>query len=200
MMMLIVGLLLFLGIHLLPTSPGSRNVLLTRMGAGTYKIFFTIVSFIGLAAIVYGYYKVQHLNPGKNVQLWDPPVWMAHISLVLMWFAMIAIVAANVPSRIRNALKHPMLVAIKAWALSHLLANGDLASLLLFGSFLAYAVYDRISVGKRGALGPLGDKQPGSAINDVIVVGVGTALYAALLFGGHQWLFGVAPIASLSML
>lgn len=198
MMMLIVGLLLFLGIHLLPTAPEGRNAIRDRMGAGTYKVVFTVVSFVGLAAIIYGYYKVQHLNPGKNIQLWNPPVWMSHISLVLMWFALVAIVASNVPSRIRNALKHPMLVAIKAWALSHLLANGDLASLLLFGSFLAYAIYDRISVGQRGALGPLGSKQPTSAFNDVLVVGIGTALYAALLLGGHQWLFGVAPIASLA--
>ncbi|MBX9683720.1 MAG: NnrU family protein [Hyphomicrobium sp.] len=197
MMLLIVGLIVFLGIHLLPTSPEQRVALQSRLGAGTYKAVFSIISLIGLVIIVLGYHKMQ-LNPGKNPVLWDPPTWTRHIALALMLPALIFLVASNVPSRIRTALKHPMLVAIKIWALAHLLANGDLASMLLFGSFLAYAVYDRISVKQRGARGPLGDAQPASAINDVIVVGVGVALYLALLFGGHQWLFGVAPLPQLS--
>jgi uncharacterized membrane protein len=89
-----------------------------------------------------------------------------------------------------------MLIAIKTWAFAHLIANGDLGALLLFGSFLAFAVYDRISVKKRGAQGPLGSA-PSSAINDVIVVVLGVALYAALLLGGHQWLIGVSPMPEL---
>jgi uncharacterized membrane protein len=90
-----------------------------------------------------------------------------------------------------------MLTAIKIWALAHLLANGDLAALLMFGSFLAFAVYDRISVKKRGATGPLGKARPQSALNDVLVVVIGIGLYAALLFGGHQWLIGVSPMPEL---
>lgn len=197
MMLLIVGLIIFLGIHMLPTSPEQRASLRDRMGAGPYKLMFSVVSFVGLAVIVLGYHKMQ-LNPGKNPVLFDPPVWTRHIALALMLPALIFLVASQVPSRIRTALKHPMLVAIKIWALAHLLANGDVASLLLFGSFLAYAVYDRISVKKRGALGPLGAAEPTRAINDVIVVAAGTALYLALLFGGHAWLFGVAPLPQLS--
>lgn len=197
MMLLIVGLIVFLGIHLLPTSPDVRDGLRDRLGERNYKIMFSVISLIGFVIIVLGFHKLQ-LNPGKNPVLWDPPVWMRHISLLLMLPAMIFLVASLVPSRIRTAIKHPMLVAIKTWALAHLLANGDVASLLLFGSFLAFAVYDRISVKKRGDKGPLGDKQPPGIINDVIVVGVGAALYAALLFGGHQWLIGVAPLPSIS--
>ena len=197
MMLLVVGLMIFLGIHLLPTSPDVRNGLRDRLGEGTYKAVFSIVSLIGFAIIVLGYHKMQ-LNPGKNPVLWDPPTWTRHIALLLMLPAMIFLVASQVPSRIRTAVKHPMLIAIKTWALAHLLANGDVASLLLFGTFLAYAVYDRISVKKRGDKGPLGDKQPSSPINDVIVVAVGVALYAALLFGGHEWLIGVAPLPSVS--
>ncbi|MBK9078748.1 MAG: NnrU family protein [Hyphomicrobium sp.] len=196
MMLLIVGLVIFLGIHLLPTSPDVRNGLRDRLGAGPYKMVFSVLSLIGFAVIVLGYHKMQ-LHPGKNPVLWDPPEWMRHVSLLLMLPSMIFLVAANVPSRIRNAVKHPMLVAIKLWALAHLLSNGDVASLLLFGSFLAFAVYDRISVKKRGALGPLADKQPGGMINDVIVVVVGVVLYMALMHGGHQWLIGVAPLPSL---
>lgn len=194
MMLLIVGLIIFLGIHLLPTSPDSRNAFRERLGEGPYKAAFSLISLLGLVVIVLGYHKMQ-LNPGKNPILWDPPTWTRHIALALMLPAMIFLVASQIPSRIRNAVKHPMLLAIKIWALAHLLANGDVASLILFGSFLAYAVYDRISVKRRAALGPLGVKQPSSVINDVIVVGVGLALYVALLFGGHEWLFGVAPLA-----
>lgn len=194
MMVLIVGLVLFLGLHLLPTSPALRASFVERLGANTYKAVFSILSLIGFAVIVLGYHKMQ-LHPGKNPVLWDPPAWTRHLALALMLPSMILLVAANVPSRIRTAVRHPMLLAIKLWALAHLLANGDLASLLLFGSFLAYAVYDRISVKSRGALGPLGDAQSKSMMGDVIAVAVGIALYAALLLGGHQWLIGVAPVA-----
>jgi uncharacterized membrane protein len=91
-------------------------------------------------------------------------------------------------------LKHPMLVAIKIWALAHLLANGDLASLVLFGSFLAFAVYDRISVKKRGDLGPIG-RGSGPWTNDLIVVAVGVALYVGIILYLHELLIGVSPLA-----
>ncbi len=194
MMLLIVGLIIFLGLHVLPTIPEVRDGFRDRLGAATYKGLFSVLSLIGFALIILGYHKMQ-LHPGKNPVLWDPPVWTRHIAALLMLPAMILIVAANVPSRIRSAVKHPMLLAIKLWALAHLLANGDVASLLLFGSFLGYAIYDRISVKQRGALGPLGDAQPARVLNDVIVVGVGVVLYAGLLFGGHEWLIGVAPLS-----
>ena len=194
MTLLIVGLVLFLGVHVLPAFPDVRDGLRDRFGAGTYKAIFSVLSLAGFAIIIFGYHKMQLHVGGKNPIVWDPPVWTRHIALLLMLPAMILIVAANVPSRIRTAVRHPMLLAIKLWALAHLLSNGDLASLLLFGSFLAYAIYDRISVKKRGALGPLGDAQPSSPINDLVVVGVGLALYAALLMGGHQWLIGVSPL------
>ena len=197
MMLLIVGLIVFLGVHLLPTFPAVRDDFRNRFGASTYKIGFSVLSLIGFAVIILGYYKMQ-LHPGKNPVLWESPTWMRHVALTLMLPAIIFLVAANVPSKIRNAVRHPMLLAIKLWALAHLLVNGDVASLLLFGSFLAYAIYDRISVKERGALGPLGDKQSTSAVNDLVVVGVGLALYAALLFGGHQWLIGVSPLPGLT--
>ncbi len=197
MMLMIVGLIVFLGVHLLPTVPDVRDGLRARLGEGPYKAVFALISLAGLVVIVLGYHKMQ-LNPGKNPVLWDTPTWTRHVALLLMLPALISLVAAYVPSRIHNALKHPMLVAIKIWALAHLLANGDLASLILFGSFLAFAVYDRISVKRRGALGPLGAAQPASPINDVIVVAIGSAIYAGLLFGGHEWLIGVAPLHSAS--
>lgn len=189
MLLLAVGLVLFLGIHVVPTSPDLRNGLVERFGANAYKVIFAIVSFAGLLLIIYGYHKLQ-VNPGKNVFFGEPPSWLNHVSWLLMLPAMIALVAAYVPSRIRTALKHPMLLAIKIWALAHLLVNWDLGSFLLFGSFLAYGVYDRISVKKRGALGPLGAKQ-GGLVGDLIVLGVGIGLYAFMLHAGHAWLIGV---------
>lgn len=196
-MMLIVGLLIFLGVHLLPTSPDIRDGLRARVGKGAYAGIFSVLSLIGLVVIVMGYHKMQ-LNPGKNPVLFDPPEWMRHITLALMLPSMILLVASQMPSRIRSAVRHPMLMAIKLWALGHLLANGDLASLLLFGSFLAFAVYDLISVKQRGALGPLGAKQPGSIFNDVLVVAIGAALYVWLLYGGHAWLIGVPPLPQIT--
>lgn len=195
MMLLIVGILIFLGIHLLPTVPDVRDSFRARLGDGTYKLVFSVISLIGLVVIVLGFHKMQLHLGGKNPILWDPPVWTRHIALLLMLPALIFLVASQIPSRIRTALKHPMLVAIKIWALAHLLANGDAASAILFGSFLAYAVYDRISVKRRGAVGPLGTQQPTSIWNDVLVVAAGTIIYLALLFGGHEWLFGVSPLA-----
>jgi uncharacterized membrane protein len=196
MMVLIVGLILFLGLHLLPTSPELRDGLRTRLGARTYAVVFSLLSLAGLIIIILGYHKLQ-IHPGKNPVLWQPPIWTRHIAVGLMLPAMILLVAAFIPSRIRTAVRHPMLAAIKVWAFAHLIANGDLGSLLLFGSFLAFAVYDRISVKRRGALGPLGNAAPGSAINDVAVVVIGIGLYAAMLLGLHQWLIGVAPMPGL---
>jgi uncharacterized membrane protein len=196
MMVLVVGLILFLGVHLVPTSPELRDGLKERIGEVPYKVIFSLLSLIGFVVIVLGFHKLQ-LHPGKNPVLWDPPTWTRHIAVALMLPAMILLVASLIPSRIRTAVRHPMLIAIKTWAFAHLIANGDLGALLLFGSFLAFAVYDRISVKKRGAQGPLGNATPSSPINDVIVVVVGVALYAALLYGGHQWLIGVSPIPAL---
>lgn len=193
MLLLVIGLVVFLSIHLVPSNVELRNGLVARFGETGYKVFFAIVSLIGFVIIILGFHKLQ-LHPGKNPQLWYPPVWCRHLAVALMLPAMIALVAAYVPSRIHTMLRHPMLVAIKIWALAHLLANGDLGSLILFGSFFAFAVYDRISLKKRGALGPLGTKT-GPAINDVIVIVGGTALYAVFLLWGHEYLIGVSPLS-----
>ena len=196
MMLLIVGLILFLGVHLLPTSPELRAGLQARLGTNGYKAVFSLLSLAGLIVIVLGYHKLQ-LHPGKNPILWNPPEWTRHFAAGLMLPAMVLLVASVIPSRIRTTIRHPLLSAIKIWALAHLISNGDLGGVLLFGSFLAFAVYDRISVKRRGALGPLGNAKPPSVVNDVIVIVLSIALYAALLFGGHAWLFGVSPLPEL---
>lgn len=197
MLPLILGIVIFLGVHLVPTSPDLKSALTERFGGTAYKIGFGVLSLIGLVLIVLGYHKLQ-VMPDKNVVLWEPPTFMRHVAVALMLPAMIFLVAYLVPSRIRTALKHPMLIAIKTWALAHLLANGDLASLILFGSFLAYAVYDRISLKRRPVAAPPVSVLPPAAINDVIVVVAGAALFAVLLLWGHEALIGVAPIPGMS--
>lgn len=193
MLVLLIGLLLFFAVHAIPSNVPLREGLAARFGETGYKAIFAVLSLVGLVLIVLGFHKLQ-LHPGKNPQLWEPPLWTRHLALALMLPAMIALVAAYVPSRIHTALKHPMLVAIKLWALAHLLANGDLGSLILFGSFLAFAVYDRISVKGRHALGPLGTKT-GPWYNDLIVLGVGTVLYLVIVLWAHEVLIGVSPLS-----
>jgi uncharacterized membrane protein len=193
MLVLVIGLIVFFAIHLVPANIELRNGLVGRFGETGYKAIFGVLSLVGLVLIVLGFHKLQ-IHPGKNPQLWVPPTWTRHIAIALMLPAMIALVAAYIPSHIHTALKHPMLVAIKIWALAHLLANGDLAALVLFGSFLAFAVYDRISVKRRHAMGPLGAKT-GPWRNDAIVVVVGTGLYLAILLWLHQLIIGVSPLA-----
>jgi uncharacterized membrane protein len=195
MLLLCLGLVLFFAVHLVPTVAELRRGLVERYGEGPFKAAFSLISLVGLALIVFGYHKMQ-VMPDKDPVLWTPPEWTRPVAFVLMIPAMILLVAAYVPSRIRTAAKHPMLAAIKIWALAHLLANGDLASLVLFGGFLAYAVYDRISVKRRATMGPLGTAS-GGPLNDVIVIGVGLALYAFMLLWGHGLLIGV-PLLSFS--
>jgi len=191
MLPLILGLLLFFAVHLVPTSPSLRNGLVERFGAGAYRVGFAVLSLAGFALIVLGYHKLQ-LMPGKNPVLWDPPSWTRHIAFLLMLPAMILFVAAFVPSRVRTAVKHPMLAAVKAWALAHLLVNGDLGSMVLFGAFLAFAVYDRISIKHRTVTVP---PSPAGFTNDVLVLLGGLALFAVMLFWGHGALIGV-PLVS----
>lgn len=193
MLVLILGLVIFFAAHLVPASPGLRDGLVSRFGGGAYKIAFSVVALAGLALIVLGYHKLQ-LMPGKNPVLWDPPTWTRHVTFLLMLPAMIFLVASQVPSRIRTATKHPMLIAIKTWALAHLITNGDLGSLVLFGSFLAFAVYDRISIKRRPKAAP--PPAPTSPINDILVVVAGVALYAFMLFWGHTHLIGMPLIST----
>ena len=189
MTLLIVGIVVFLGIHLLPTVSGLRERLAARLGDTGYKIAFSLVSIAGLVLLVYGFAKAP------VVQIWSPPSWTRWVAIVLMLPAFIFLVAAYLPGQIKAKLKHPFLVAIKTWAFAHLIANGDLASLILFGSFLAYAVYDRITLKQRQPTGLVDVQGPESARNDVIAVVLGVILYAAFLVWLHPLLIGTAPLA-----
>lgn len=153
-------------------------------------LLYTLTSFAGLALIVWGF-SVYRATGWINV--WYPPVAMKHIALALMLPATIMLVASYIRGRIYTTLKHPMLTAVKLWALVHLLSNGDLGSIILFGSFLAWAVYDRISLKRRTDAGapPI---PVGGVTNDLIAVGVGTVAYVALMFAFHPLVIGVPVI------
>jgi uncharacterized membrane protein len=159
------------------------------MGLGPYKILYSLLSFSGFALIVLGYHKVQ-LAPGKNPVLWDPPLWGRHVTMLLMLPVFPLLVSTYLPGRISAAIRHPMITAVKFWALAHLFVRGDAASLLLFAGLLGWAVYDRISLKQREAAG-LVSVQTGPARNDVIAVVVGLAIYAVFLKWGHALLIGV---------
>lgn len=183
---LILGLVVFLGTHVFVTFRDRRAALIARLGHG-YRALFAVVSILGLALIVWGYanYRAQGAIP-----IWSPPGFMRHVTIGLMLFAAIFITAAFIPSHIRSKLKHPMLASIKTWALAHLLSNGDLASILLFGSFLAWGVYARIAAKKRGDLGAA--TAPAGWTNDIIVVVVGIAVFLGLGYAFHPFVIGVA--------
>lgn len=184
MALLIIGIVVFLGIHLLPTCTVGRDRLIDSLGENGYRAAFSVLSILGFVLLVYGF------ATAPIIQIWYPPVWMRHLSMLLMLPAFVFLAAAYLPGKIKTALKHPMLVAIKTWALAHLLANGDLAGILLFGSFLAYAVYDRIALKKRQPTELIEARGPGSLRNDILAVVIGVALYVAFLLWLHPLLIG----------
>jgi uncharacterized membrane protein len=189
MTLLIFGLVIFLGVHSVSIfAVAWRDAQVARRGEQAWKGLYSIVSLIGFVLIVYGYGQARQ----APIALYTPPAAMRHIALLLMLPVFPLLAASGLPGRIKSAAKHPMLLAVKLWATAHLLANGNLADVLLFGAFLAWAVADRISV-KRRPIRPV-PSAPARPINDVIVVVVGMALYVAFLLWGHAWLIGVSPL------
>ncbi|HKJ16199.1 MAG TPA: NnrU family protein [Xanthomonadales bacterium] len=187
MTLLILGLVLFLGPHSVSIfAEGWRNSVVARKEL-QYKIIYSLASLAGLVLIVMGYGEAR-MNP---TVLYAPPAGLRHFASLLMLPAFICFFAPYFPGRIKSALKHPQLVGVKLWAFSHLLANGMLADVVLFGSFLAWAVIDRISF-KHRTPRPLPGPEP-SAKNDVIVIVIGLAVYLVFVFWLHRILIGVPP-------
>jgi uncharacterized membrane protein len=188
MTLLIIGIVVFLGIHLLPTVGGLRERLVGRLGENGYKALFSLLSIAGFVLLVFGFARAP------LIQIWSPPDWTRWVAIVLMLPAFILMVAAYVPGQIKAKLKHPFLGAIKTWALAHLIANGDLASIILFASFLAYAAYDRITLKHREERGLITVPSTGPPRNDVIAVILGAVLYVVFLVWLHPLLIGTTPL------
>lgn len=187
LLVMILGLVLFLGVHTLTTQRKLRANMIASWGEGGYKIGYAAASLAGLALIVWGF---GHYRATGWIDVWHPPTLLKHIAVALMLPAVILVVAAYIRGRIYTTLKHPMLSGIKLWAAAHLLANGDLGSIILFGSFLGWAVYDRISLKHRADAGapPI---PVGGSTNDLIAVVVGIVAYLALGFAFHPAVIGV---------
>ncbi len=184
---LVLGLAVFMAPHVLTAFRGTRSAIVARLGEGAYKGIYSLVSVIGLVLIGYGYARYRSTG---WIDVWYPPAWTRHVTVALVWPAIVCFYAAYSPGRIKAVLKHPMLVGIKLWALAHLISNGDLGSILLFGSFLAYAVFDRISLKRRSDLG--GPPIPAGGVkNDVIAVVGGTIIYLLLGWLFHPYVIGV---------
>jgi len=183
----ILGLVIFLGTHVFVTMRDHRAALVGRIGELPYRGLFSLVSIVGIVLIGYGFAAYRAAGP---IMVWYPPVWTRHIVVALMWPASIMVAAAYIPGNIKRVLKHPMLVGVKTWAFAHLCANGDLGGIILFGSVLAWAVYDRITLKHRKDAGapPI---PVGGAKNDIIAIVVGTIIYLALGFVFHPIVIGV---------
>jgi uncharacterized membrane protein len=183
---LILGLAIFLVSHLFVTRRDARAAAIARLGRPVYHGLFGLVSLVGFALIVWGF--AEYRAHGW-IDIWSPPAFMRHITVGLMLIAVILFTAALIPSHVKAKAKHPMLAAVKTWALAHLLSNGDLGSILLFGSLLAWAVYARIAAKRRTDF-VVASAPPGWT-NDVIVVLVGIVIYLALGYVFHPVVIGV---------
>jgi len=189
---LLLGLVVFLGVHSVSiAAPGWRSAQIARRGERAWKVVYSIAAGIGLALLIVGYGMARR----EPVVLYTPPTALRHLALLVMLPVFPLLFAAYMPGRISRAAKHPMLLAVKFWATAHLLANGSLADVLLFGGFLVWAVADRISVKRRTAAEAhaVPGAPPGPR-NDLIAVGGGLAVYAVTLLWAHRWLFGVSPL------
>ncbi len=184
MALMITGLIVFFTAHVFAGFRAQRAALIARTGEGVYKGLFALVSLVGLVMIAMG----KAAAPFES--LWIPPAGFAVITKLFMLPALVLVVASNVPCSIRARVKHPLLLGVKIWALVHLMANGDLASVVLFGSFLLYAVVTIVRLNRR----EVGEEAPAAEYplwRDIMVV-VGGGLAYALIGLYHAQLFGVA--------
>ncbi len=185
---LIIGLVVFFAIHSVAiVTPSWRDRMVDRIGEWPWKGLYSVVALAGFVLIVWGYGLAKQIP----YMVYLPPVWLRHGSLILLVFVFPLMLAAYFPGRIKAVTKHPMLAATKIWAFGHLLSNGGLADVVLFGSFLIWAVADRISL-KRREQSPA-FTAPQSKFNDAIAIVGGLLLWVVFVLWLHHWLFGVSP-------
>ena len=187
MWLLIIGLVLFLGIHSISIVALSlRDKMAAKCELG-WKLFYSLVSLVGIVLIVKGYVDLRQ----TPTVLYATPLWMRHVAATLLLPVFVLFLVPYFPGRIKNVIKHPQLLAVMLWAVAHLLVNGTMADVILFGSFLIWAIADRISMMNRVTRPVPG--APKSNLNDVIVIVAGLGLYLVMAFWLHEVLFGVRP-------
>ncbi|MCK9380681.1 MAG: NnrU family protein [Sulfuritalea sp.] len=190
MSFLILGLIVFLGTHSLRIFAGDwRDAQIARLGEMRWKGVYSLVSAVGLGLIIWGYGMARADSP----MLWTTPIWTRHLAASLILPAFILLVAAYLPgSHIKALVGHPMVLGVKFWALAHLLVNGKLAAVVLFGAFLIWAVLDFVSARKR-------DRAAGRTYpvvgwsRDAMAMAIGLVAWALFALYGHLWLIGVQP-------
>jgi uncharacterized membrane protein len=185
MTILVLGLIIFFAIHGFTMARGARAALIAQVGEGRYKGLYAAASAVGLILMIIGYGTYRDAG---RIAIWTPPEFLRHITFLLMLIAFILFAASYGQSHIRAVVRHPMLTAVKTWSLAHLLVRGDAGSILLFGSFLVWAVLARVSIKRREERSP--------AITpawtyDIATLVIGIVGYLAFLFGLHRWLIGV---------
>ena len=174
-------------------NPAWRDRVAERIGDNAWRGLYSVAAIGGLALLVVGYGLARE----QPIILYIPPVWLRNVVVGLMVFVFPLLMAAYIPGRIQTAAKHPMLVAIKLWAVLHLLANGSLADVLLFGSFLLWAVADRIALKRRPPRFVVQARQ--SKYNDAIAVVAGVGIYAVFVFGAHRLITGIPAVLSIGL-
>jgi uncharacterized membrane protein len=189
MLALILGSILFFGVHSVQIiRPGIRQEIVDRKGVNAWKGPYALIAIIGLVLIVYGYGEARQ----TSALLYAPPPQLRHLALLLLVPVFPLLIAAYVPGRIKAAVRHPMLVATIIWAFAHLLVNGSVADVWLFGLFLVWATVDLVSVVSRGS--DLAHTLPSSRYNDLIAIAAGLVIYALFITHIHRWITGVSPI------
>ena len=196
MLILIAGLIIFLGIHSLRlVSEEARDRLFVRLGEGRFKGAYSILSLVGLVLLVYGYGQAR----ADTTQWWVPPSSLRQVTFILVPIAFILVASSYLPlGRIKAAVKHPMVLGVAVWALGHLIINGTGADVVLFGAFFVWAVLDYLAALKRTGSVPAGVSAAAakqrSAMGDGLAVVIGIALTVAFIAGLHLWLIGVSPL------
>jgi uncharacterized membrane protein len=190
MTVLIFGLILFLGVHSVRiVAEGWRSAQIARRGEGAWKGLYSVASIVGFGLIIWGYGLARQ----EPVALWAPQPWARHLASLLMLLAFILLAAAYVPKNgIKSWVHHPMVLGVKLWALAHLLANHTLADMLLFGSFLLWAVLNFRAARARDRIGHV-SYAAGTMGGTAVTIVAGLVGWAVFAFWAHGFLFGVTP-------
>jgi len=185
MYILLLGICIFFGLHLVPSLVSYRCIIINKLGEGLYKGLYSVISLIGLVLIVYGKSIAGYYS------IWEPPIWSKNVVVVIMLLAFYFFAAADLKSNIKRFIRHPMLLGVMLWSAAHLFANGDLASILLFGAFFIFSLFGMLSANKRGAST---QKNKFPLAKDIVAVFAGLVAYGIFIKYLHPYLIGVPII------